>query len=132
MYRSAAQPQIKNYQADLGDDRQVVGHVYLRRSQQLSYEVYVRNLRRITAVRLRLGSSGGPIVAYLYGPTRGKSSGPVSSSGIISSSDLRGPLKGRSVNALVTEMDQGRIWADAATRDEPYGAAVGRVYRRKR
>jgi hypothetical protein len=79
---------------------------------------------------LRLGSSGGPVVTYLYGPTKSRVS-PVQSSGIISSYDLRGPLRGQSVSALVKQMDKGNIWADAATKEQPYGAAVGRVYRRR-
>lgn len=120
----------KRYEADLGDDKQVVGHVYLRLNHQLSYRVNINYLPGVKSVRLRLGSSGGPVVTYLYGPTKSKVS-PVQSSGIISSYDLRGPLRGQSVSALVKQMDKGNVWADAATKEQPYGAAVGRVYRRR-
>lgn len=120
----------KRYEADLGDDKQVVGNVYLRLNHQLSYRVNINYLPGVKSVRLRLGSSGGPVVTYLYGPTKSRVS-PVQSSGVITAYDLRGPLRGQSVSALVKQMDKGNIWADAATKEQPYGAAVGRVYRRR-
>ena len=131
MYRNSAQQPTVNYQADLGSDTQVVGNVYLRRNRALRYQLQVRYLRNIRSVRLRLGSSGGPVVSYLYGPTFGGGSRIVNASGTISDCDLRGPLKGRSVSILVNEMNRGNVWADVATIEQPYGAAVGRVYRKR-
>lgn len=130
MFCGTLRKKTQEYQADLGDNTQVVGHVYLRSNRELRYRVNINYLNGVKSVRLRLGSSGGPVVTYLYGPVR-QTEVPVQTSGVISSCQLRGPLRCQPVSALVKEMDRGNIWADAATKEQPYGAAVGRVYRRR-
>lgn len=117
-----------NYQADLGNGDTAMFNWY---NAKLTYWLRVYNLTHITASRMRLGSSDGPIVAYLYGPTSGKSTGIIDIQGLIYSDELKGPLHGKSVSTLVAEMDKGNVWVDVATKEQPYGAVDGHVYRKK-
>ncbi len=122
-----------HYEADMGGIEEVNGVARFNwiDNRQLYYSVQVSNLPHITAVRLRTGSSSGPVVAYVYGPVQGTTVRSLSTSGYLYSADLIGPLRGKPLSALVQEMNNGNVWVDVATTEQPAGAIDGRVYRKR-
>ena len=101
-----------------------VGQVQLKLSKDgtaVSYRINVSNIENVVAAKVQLAPVGttGPDVATLFGPVTaggGKKSG-VLATGTLTSADLVGPLAGRTIADLVTEINAGRIYVVVVTDD---------------
>jgi hypothetical protein len=87
----------------------------------LQYKVILSNIENVVGVRLENAPAGatGPEIAVLYGPAApggGKVSGPFAT-GTLSATNLVGPLAGKTIADLVTEIEAGRVYVNVLTDD---------------
>ena len=87
----------------------------------LQYKVILSNIENVVGVRLENGPAGGtgPEIAVLYGPAApggGKVSGPFAT-GAVTATSLVGPMAGRTIADLVTEIEAGRVYVNVLTDD---------------
>lgn len=100
----------------------------------LHYRLIVANLVDTLQSHIHVGPSGanGPVVAFLYPsapPAQlipGRFSG-VLAEGEITASDLRGPLIGQSLDALLAEMAAGNAYVNVHTVANPGGEIRGQI-----
>lgn len=126
----------KVFNAHLSGNEQVparetkgVGQVMLKLSDDqttLQFRVNVSNIENVVAAKVALAPAGqtGPDVALLYGPVApggGKASGMLAT-GTLTADKLVGPLAGKTIADLVTEINAGRIYINIVT-DDGQGAA---------
>jgi hypothetical protein len=93
---------------------------------QLQFRISTGMIENVTAAQIHVGSATevGPAVAVLYGPVApggGKKSG-VLAQGTITAAQLTGPLAGRPLADLVSEMQAGRTYVNVLTDDGQGGA----------
>jgi hypothetical protein len=102
--------------------------------KSLHYELSVANLADITMAHIHLGPPGknGPVAVWLY-PSHpypelkiGKFSG-VLAGGTITAKNLAGPLRGKSLPALMKDMESGRAYVNVHTSAHPEGAIRGEI-----
>ncbi|UVI33744.1 CHRD domain-containing protein [Paenibacillus spongiae] len=99
---------------------------------QLSFLLIVRNINRVTAGHIHLGRRGqnGPIVAFLFGPSKfGISVRRGVVRGVLTNQDLIGPLQGRTIRDLVREFESGNAYVNVHTIQNPNGEIRGQVGR---
>jgi hypothetical protein len=101
---------------------------------ELHYKLTVTDLNNVTMAHLHLGTFGknGPPVAWLYpsAPPPKEITGPsngILSEGEITASDLAGPLKGKTIADLVTEIKAQDIYVNVHTRDHGDGEIRGQL-----
>jgi len=87
----------------------------------LQFRINVSNIENVVAVRMENAPLGatGPEVAILYGPVApggGKATGPLAF-GTLTSTNLVGPMAGRTIADLVAEIQAGRIYLNVVTDD---------------
>ncbi|WP_397342017.1 CHRD domain-containing protein [Paenibacillus qinlingensis] len=102
------------------------------RGNQLSFILVVRNISRVTQGHIHLGRAGqnGPVVAFLFGPSKfGISVRRGVVRGILTSADLVGQLRGRSLQDLVREFENGNAYVNVHTIQNPDGEIRGQVTR---
>ena len=104
-----------------------------RDGDALRYTLIVANIHNVVASHIHLAPEGvnGPVVATLFGPAApggGMSSG-VLARGTITSSDLSGPLAGKTLADLVKEMRDGDTYVNVHTNDgvEPPNTGPGDI-----
>jgi hypothetical protein len=102
--------------------------------KSLHYKLSVANLRDITMAHIHLGLPGknGPVAVWLY-PSHpypelkiGKFSGMLAA-GTITVNDLKGPLSGKPLQALIKDMESGRAYVNVHTVAHPEGAIRGEI-----
>jgi hypothetical protein len=102
--------------------------------KSLHYKVSVANLTNITMAHIHFGPPGknGPVAVWLY-PSHpypqlkiGKFSG-VLAQGTITAKDLKGPLSGKPLQALIKDMESGRAYVNVHTSAHPEGAIRGEI-----
>ncbi|MHA7965223.1 CHRD domain-containing protein [Paenibacillus sp. CAU 1782] len=101
-----------------------------RRNSRLRFRLSLRNIRRVTEAHIHLGRPGqnGPIVAFLFGPSfRGVSFRRGVITGTLRRGDLVGPLAGRSIDALIREIERGNAYVNVFTREHPNGEIRGQI-----
>ncbi len=107
------------------------GEFILRVSgDQLTYRLVVTNLENAVAAHLHLGPVGaaGPVVVDLFtGPAKSGSFSGVLAEGTIMAENLKGPLLGQSLEALLTAIDEGTIYVNAHTTANPAGEIRAQV-----
>jgi hypothetical protein len=100
--------------------------------KSLHYKVSVANLTDITMAHIHLGMPGqnGPATVWLY-PSHpypelklGKFSG-VLAEGTITAQNLRGPLSGKPLPALIKDLESGRAYVNVHTVAHPEGEIRG-------
>ena len=87
----------------------------------LQYRIILSNIENVVAVKLENAAAGatGPEVAVLFGPAApggGKVNGPFAT-GTLTAANLVGPLAGRTIADLITEIEAGRIYVNVITDD---------------
>ena len=97
---------------------------------QIAYWVSISGLNKITGAHLHEGVKGqnGDVVAVLAGnksATGGNST--ISLSGNITKNDLQGPLKGKEVSNLVSQMKNSSIYVNVHTEEYKDGAIRGQI-----
>ncbi|MDQ0493454.1 CHRD domain-containing protein [Paenibacillus brasilensis] len=105
---------------------------YRQASQQLSFELTVRNISRVTRANIHLGrrDENGPIVATLFGPSKfGITVKRGVVSGVLRACDLTGPLRGKTIYDLVCQIREGNAYVNVYTIRHPNGAIRGQIKR---
>jgi hypothetical protein len=87
----------------------------------MQYKIILSNIENVVSVRLENGAAGatGPEIAVLYGPAApggGKVNGQFAT-GTLAAANLVGPLAGRTIADLVTEIQAGRVYVNVVTDD---------------
>jgi hypothetical protein len=99
---------------------------------ELYFKFKVTNIDNVMSAHIHLGPMGenGHAVATLfdlnYFPKKGSFNGTVSE-GVITGSDLIGPLVGSSFSALLREMSQGETYVNVHTKEYPRGYIRGQI-----
>lgn len=140
----AANPQNKNFRAHLSGGNEVPPVATLSQGQaifqvsadgtSLHYKLIVANLVDTLQAHIHVGPPGeiGPVVAFLYPsapPAQlipGRFSG-VLAEGEITAADLRGPLAGESLDALLDQITAGNTYVNAHTVANPIGEIRGPI-----
>ena len=96
----------------------------------MTYRIRVVNINGVTMAHIHSGSIGknGPIVVTLFKsatPT-GPMNGPLSQ-GTITSANLEGPLKGKTISDLVKLINDGKAYANVHTQQNPKGEIRGQI-----
>jgi CHRD domain len=96
----------------------------------MTYRIRVANINGVTMAHIHSGSIGknGPIVVTLFKsatPT-GPMNGPLSQ-GTITSANLEGPLKGKTISDLVKLINDGKAYANVHTQQNPKGEIRGQI-----
>lgn len=97
---------------------------------RLRFKLVVNDIEKLTVAHIHLGMRGenGPVVVFLFGPvTRGISVDRGVVTGIITESDLVGPLQGMSLLELAREMEAGNTYVNAHTENHPNGEIRGQI-----
>ena len=96
----------------------------------VAYKIRVASIKEVTAAHIHSGSIGknGPIVVALF-----KSTSPTGtingllSQGTITSANLEGPLKGKTVSDLIQLINDGTAYANVHTQQNPKGEIRGQI-----
>ncbi|HYW34992.1 MAG TPA: CHRD domain-containing protein [Balneolaceae bacterium] len=105
-------------------------------STELHYTIDLSNADSVTMAHIHYGTSSenGPIAVWLFpGPKQQSPSldaGPVNGvlkSGIIDSTDLVGPLKGKSIGDLIQAINSDSAYVQVHTKAHPEGEIRGQV-----
>jgi hypothetical protein len=100
----------------------------------LTYTLSVSDIENVTMAHIHIGPSGkeGPVAVWLY-PSKppavtkeGKFSGELSK-GSISAADLAGPLKGKTIADLVSDIKDGTAYVNVHTTAHPGGEIRGEI-----
>ncbi|HET7283316.1 MAG TPA: CHRD domain-containing protein [Nitrososphaeraceae archaeon] len=96
----------------------------------MTYRIRVAHINGVTMAHIHSGSIGknGPIVVTLFksaAPT-GTMNGPLSQ-GTITSANLEGPLKGKTISDLVKLLNDGKAYANVHTQQNPKGEIRGQI-----
>lgn len=96
---------------------------------KISYKVNVTDMDKVNAAHIHLGGSGknGPVVLTLFkgGPTE-QVNGTVGQANV-TASNFEGPMKGKQVSDLVTEINNGTAYVNVHTTDFPNGEIRGQL-----
>jgi hypothetical protein len=105
-----------------------VGH-----REVLNYELDLKNIRGVTGAHIHIGKQGenGPVVAGLFNPSM---SGPLTgaingllSAGTLTSSELTGPLAGKTIDSLVIIIRGGGAYVNVHTTQNQNGEVRGQI-----
>jgi len=96
----------------------------------IDYIVGVNDIDQVLSGSIHLGTPGvnGPIIVYLYradSPT-----GPIDgllAKETVTANELDGPLKGKTINDLVTAMSNGNVYVEINTAAYPNGEIRGQI-----
>ena len=96
----------------------------------MTYRIRVANINGVTMAHIHSGKTGknGPIVVTLFKsatPT-GRVNGLLSQ-GTITSTNLEGPLKGKTISDLVKLINDGKAYANVHTQQNPKGEIRGQI-----
>jgi hypothetical protein len=130
----------KSFKADLSGDDEVPGVITPAKGEakftlsddgkKLSYTLVVRDIENPAAAHIHLGMAGknGAVLANLFsGPKReGKFRGNLSQASI-TANDLKGDLKGKSINDLVALIKSGEAYVNVHTDANPGGEIRGQI-----
>ncbi|MBO1580620.1 CHRD domain-containing protein [Bacillus sp. XF8] len=97
---------------------------------RLRFKLVVNDIDKLTVAHIHLGMRGeeGDVVAFLFGPvTPGISVDRVVVTGIITESDLVGPLQGMSLLDLAREMEDRNTYVNVHTENHPNGEIRGQI-----
>ena len=100
----------------------------------LHYRLIVANIENVTQAHIHLAPAGqnGPVVAWLYPsapppvPIPGPSQGPLNE-GVITATDLRGPLAGGELSDLLDHLRAGNAYVNVHTTQIPAGEIRGQI-----
>lgn len=105
-----------------------------KEGSQLRYRLIVANVENVTMAHIHLAPAGanGPVVAWLYPSAPPASLIPgrfdgVLATGVITAADLRGPLAGQPLSALVDAMLAGDAYVNVHTLQYPGGEVRGQI-----
>jgi hypothetical protein len=92
--------------------------------------VTTSNIKDVTGASLHMGKPGsnGPVIASLFaGPKKTGDFSGLLAQGSLSSTDLTGPLAGKSIDDLVKLINKGDVYVNVLTDSHPSGEIIGAV-----
>jgi CHRD domain len=96
----------------------------------MTYRIRVANINGVTMAHIHSGNIGknGPVVVTLFksAAPSGPMNGPLSQ-GTITSANLEGPLKGKTISDLVKLINDGKAYANVHTQQNPKGEIRGQI-----
>jgi hypothetical protein len=97
----------------------------------MRFKIVVSGLKEPTAAHIHMGAAGtnGDVVAVLY-PSATTSNAGVFAEGVITSSDLVGPLMNKSLSDLIEHMNSGNTYVNVHTKGHPDGEIRGQIERK--
>lgn len=105
-----------------------VGH-----QQVINYELHLKDIRGVTGAHIHIGKQGenGPVVAGLFNPgMNGPPTGAINgllSAGTLTSSELTGPLAGKTIDSLVIIIRGGGAYVNVHTTQNQNGEVRGQI-----
>lgn len=96
----------------------------------IGYKLNVTGISGITAAHIHSGNVGenGPVIVTLFNSdTPTDEINGLLSEGTISASDLEGPLEGKEISDLVSEMSNGVTYVNVHTQTNPDGEIRGQI-----
>ena len=103
-----------------------VGH-----QQVISYELHLKNIRGVTGAHISNRGENGPVVAGLFNPSmNGAPTGAINgilSSGTLTSSQLTGPLAGKTIGNLLIIIRGAGAYVNVHTTQNQKGEVRGRI-----
>ena len=99
-------------------------------TNSISYEVNVKDMQMVTAAHIHQGKAGenGPVLVTLYNnPTPSAMTNGLLSKGIITATNLEGPLVGMQVKDLISMIRSGNTYANVHTTANPMGEIRGQI-----
>jgi len=105
----------------------------LRHQKVINYELHLKNIRGVTGAYIHIGKQGenGPIVAGLFNPSMsGPPTGAINgllSAGTLTSTQLTGPLAGKSVDNLLIIIRGGGAYVNVHTTQNQNGEVRGQI-----
>ena len=105
-----------------------VGH-----QQVINYELHLKNIKGVTGAHIHIGNQGenGPVVAGLFNPNMNKSpTGVINgllSAGTLTSSELTGPLAGKTTGNLLIIIRGGGAYVNVHTTQNQNGEIRGQI-----
>jgi hypothetical protein len=103
---------------------------FSRGGDQLTYMLGISHITDVTAAHIHKGKKGanGPPVIDLFSESKKKDiSGTLLVEGKIESYLFIGPLKGKSLNALIALIDAGETYVNVHTKRQPEGEIRGQI-----
>lgn len=97
---------------------------------RLFFLLVIRNIKNVTQAHIHLGRRGknGPIVAFLFGQSRfGISVRRGVVRGVLTRSNLIGPLDGKPLSDLIKEIRNGNTYVNVHTIQNPDGEIRGQI-----
>lgn len=130
----------RNFRTHLSGDEETPAVVTLAQGQaefqlsgdglSLSYKLIVANIENVRAAHIHTAPAGtaGPVVVGLYlGPTiPGRTDGTLAE-GVITASNLTGPLAGHPLSDLIAIIDAGGAYVNVHTDQHPGGEIRGQI-----
>ena len=99
----------------------------------INYQVNLKNMKGVTGAHIHIGKQGenGPVVATLFnpsmsGPTTGTINGLLTA-GTLTSSQLTGPLAGKTIDSLVIIIRGGGAYVNVHTTQNQDGEVRGQI-----
>ena len=105
-----------------------VGH-----QQVINYELHLKNIKGVTGAHIHIGKQGenGPVVAGLFNPSMsGPPTGVINgllSAGSLTSSQLTGPLAGKTIDNLLIIIRGGVAYVNVHTTQNQNGEIRGQI-----
>ena len=99
--------------------------------RRVLFKMALEDINNVTVAHIHLGKEGenGPVVVTLFGPLKkAVSIEDAIFKGVITRDDLEGPLAGRSLAALLREMNRKNTYVNVHTVQNPIGEIRGQVY----
>lgn len=96
---------------------------------EISYRLIASNIDQAVQAHIHLGTAevNGPVVAFLFGPSAGVDNDGVLATGTITAANLRGPLLGADLQALIDAMEDGEAYVNVHTVANPGGEIRGQI-----
>ena len=105
----------------------------LEHQKVLNYELDLKNIKGVTGAHIHIGKQGenGPVVASLFDPTmNGPPTGIINglvSAGTLTSSELAGPLAGKTIDNLLIIIRGRGAYVDVHTAQNQNGEVRGQI-----
>ena len=105
-----------------------VGH-----QEVLNYQLDLKNIRGVTGAHIHIGKQGenGPVVAGLFNPSmNGPPTGAINgllTAGTLTSSELTGPLAGKTIDSLLIIIRGGGAYVNVHTSQNQNGEVRGQI-----
>jgi len=107
--------------------------VPLVHQEAINYQLNLKNMNGVTGAHIHNGKQGenGPVVAGLFNPSmNGPTTGPINgllTAGTLTSSQLTGPLAGKTIDNLVSMIRSGDAYVNVHTTQNQNGEVRGQI-----